>query len=276
MEKPEYRYEHGRRYHAYDEDAYYMPNDDPELARLGNALHLAPINNPTSSILDVGTGSGIWALAYAAKHPNSHVLGIDLSPVKPRTSVIPSNCTFATHNAETDWGFLGPHQQFDLIHSRFLVQGFHDWQAYFQKCYDYLKPGGWVEVHEIQYPGHADNPAVENDAPFLRWGTVINEALAKGGIDGGAATKFPEYLKDVGFEIILERKVPWPLGPWPDDEKGKKIGAMQAVNFNDALEGLTTRAFTKNLGWTQEEVENFVAEVRDDLKDQGKKYSFTV
>lgn len=33
-----YRYEHGHRYHAHDEGAYFLPNDDNEAIRLGSRL----------------------------------------------------------------------------------------------------------------------------------------------------------------------------------------------------------------------------------------------
>lgn len=31
----DYKFEHGRRYHAYDEEKYPLPNDDDEINRLG-------------------------------------------------------------------------------------------------------------------------------------------------------------------------------------------------------------------------------------------------
>lgn len=67
-----YRMENGRQYHAYRDGAYWGPND--ELAKeildfahhmylltLDQKLHLAPLNNP-QTILDCGTGTGIWAI----------------------------------------------------------------------------------------------------------------------------------------------------------------------------------------------------------------------
>lgn len=48
----------------------------------GGNLHLAPLLNPMR-ILDVGTGTGIWAMEMADQYPNSTVTGTDLSPVQP-------------------------------------------------------------------------------------------------------------------------------------------------------------------------------------------------
>jgi hypothetical protein len=67
-----HRMENGRQYHAYRDGAYWGPND--ELAKeildfahhmylltLDQKLHLAPVHHP-QEILDVGTGTGIWAI----------------------------------------------------------------------------------------------------------------------------------------------------------------------------------------------------------------------
>ena len=49
---------------------------------MGGHLHLAPIINP-KTILDIGTGTGIWAIEMADQFPDATVIGTDLSPVQP-------------------------------------------------------------------------------------------------------------------------------------------------------------------------------------------------
>lgn len=67
-----YRYENGRRYHAFREGSYYAPNDETYsnyetivhhlwLLTLDDKLFRAPIKDP-EMILDVGTGTGLWAV----------------------------------------------------------------------------------------------------------------------------------------------------------------------------------------------------------------------
>jgi len=68
-------FENNRRYHKYQEGRYLVPNDNEEQNRedmkhslvlhlCGGKLHLAPLENP-QRVLDVGTGTGIWAIDSA-------------------------------------------------------------------------------------------------------------------------------------------------------------------------------------------------------------------
>lgn len=65
----------------------------------GHRLFLAPITagRPPGRILDVGTGTGIWALELGDMFPESRVYGIDLSPIQP--TAVPSNVHFYVQDA---------------------------------------------------------------------------------------------------------------------------------------------------------------------------------
>lgn len=49
---------------------------------INGELHLCPLKSP-QHILDLGTGTGIWAIEIADKFPSASVIGTDLSPVQP-------------------------------------------------------------------------------------------------------------------------------------------------------------------------------------------------
>src|SRR4051794_36950937 len=79
----DYAFENGRRYHKFREGAYNFPNDDSEqdredmkhamMVNLCQTLHFAPLGPDTHNILDMGTGTGIWAIESM-----SSVLGVGL------------------------------------------------------------------------------------------------------------------------------------------------------------------------------------------------------
>ena len=82
--------ENGRGYHRYKSTAgnyYVFPEDQPEQDRLdlqhemfmftfnGN-LYNAPLQkDQLKEVLDIGTGTGIWAVDFADEHPNAQVVG---------------------------------------------------------------------------------------------------------------------------------------------------------------------------------------------------------
>lgn len=44
--------------------------------------HFAPLDHPRK-ILDVGCGSGKWAIEMGHQYPKSEITGTDLSPIQP-------------------------------------------------------------------------------------------------------------------------------------------------------------------------------------------------
>ena len=85
--------------------AYHFPNDEPELVRQNNQhdiigilldgrKYLAPLSrrNPPRKILDIATGTGLWAIEMGDEFPLSSIIGTDLSPIQP--DLVPPNVRF--------------------------------------------------------------------------------------------------------------------------------------------------------------------------------------
>jgi len=105
------------------------------------SLHFAPVSRP-QQILDIGTGTGIWAIEMGDAHPNAQVLGTDLSPIQPE--LIPPNCIFEIDDCEMDWTW--PDNHFDYIHIRDLQGSIRDWAKFMKEAFRCCKPGGIVEL----------------------------------------------------------------------------------------------------------------------------------
>ncbi|KAI9802536.1 MAG: hypothetical protein M1833_001608 [Piccolia ochrophora] len=99
--------------------------------RLDEKLHLAPISKSTKHILDVGTGTGIWAVQMGDEYPSAEILGNDLSPVQP--NMVPPNVKFEVDDIEHEWTHSEP---FDYIHCRYMATAIAYWPRLVSKCYE--------------------------------------------------------------------------------------------------------------------------------------------
>lgn len=138
----DYLFENGRRYHRFREGQYNFPNDEAEQDRedmkhacvkmlCQNQLYFAPIDeNNLQNVLDIGTGTGIWAIEFGDLFPSADVLGIDLSPIQP--DWVPANVHFVVDDAESDW--IYPPDHFDYIHTRHTVMAIKDWPKLYREA----------------------------------------------------------------------------------------------------------------------------------------------
>ncbi|KAK5706214.1 hypothetical protein LTR97_001201 [Elasticomyces elasticus] len=269
-----YRREHGRTYHAYKDGKYIFPNDDREADRLdlqhhifrltfGNRLYFAPVHEP-QRCLDVGTGTGLWAIEFADAHPGCSVTGIDLSPGQP--TLVPPNLSFLIDDAEDVWIY---NHTFSFIHARLLAGCFADWPNFFRQAYQFLEPGGWLEMQDYGLPvKSADDTHLSTD--ILRWGELLCEAARNLGRPMGSEVSgtYKQLMQEAGFVDIETRMFMWPTNSWPRDPFMKELGRWNQVNILDGLEGFCLALLTRGLNWRKEEVDIFVANVSRDLRDR--------
>ena len=134
--------ENGRAYNKYRHGSYILPQDEAEQERLDiqhqiflmttpdQKLLLVPIQDRILHVLDLGTGTGIWAIDFADSHPEAEVIGVDLSPIQPRYN--PPNCRFEADDFNFSWI---EHRNYDLIHGRILAASIRDGYAFFSKSF---------------------------------------------------------------------------------------------------------------------------------------------
>jgi ubiquinone/menaquinone biosynthesis C-methylase UbiE len=71
--------------------------------------------------VDIGTGSGLWAIQVAEEYPNAKVIGTDISPVQPNE--VPPNCEFQLENLLEGLSF--DTGNVDFLHSRYFLSALH-------------------------------------------------------------------------------------------------------------------------------------------------------
>jgi hypothetical protein len=206
-----YRYENGRRYHAYRDGRYLLPNDEAEQDRLdfhhhlfrliiGGKLFRAPISSNPQRVLDFATGTGIWAIDFADEFPSAVVIGTDLSPIQPTT--VPPNCMFYVDDVESEWTF-GPDEAFDFIHGRAIGGSIANFEILYRRIYDNLKPGGWVEIQEYESAFYSDDdPSLSKSPNCAKWASLCNYASEKAGRIFAIAQEQKQKLIDAGFEDV--------------------------------------------------------------------------
>ncbi|OCL05246.1 UMTA methyltransferase family protein, partial [Glonium stellatum] len=271
-----YQYEHGRRYHAYREGVYSFPNDEREQDRLDMLSHIVrlacnsklhqkefPKDKPPRRILDVGTGTGLWAIEAGEVYPNAEVIGNDLSPIQP--GWVPPNVVFEVDDVESDWPDRPP---FDFIHVRYMCASIKDWPALVRRCYENTAPGGWVEFQDWARIYSQDNVA-SSDSSIVKMYDLLTEACdEKLGRMLWPGPKLKGWIEDAKFVNVTHKVVKIPLGTWPKAKTLKQIGALNLVQFLEGCEAYILAPFTRYLGWSAEECQLLLAKVRKEAKDK--------
>ncbi|KAI5845500.1 S-adenosyl-L-methionine-dependent methyltransferase [Tricharina praecox] len=252
----EWIFENGRRYHVYfGAEKNLMPTDEVEQDRLdmhhesllqilSGKLHLAPLKEP-HRILDVGTGTGIWAIDMADKYPSAEVIGIDLSPIQPKW--VPPNCRFEVDDAEREWTYA--ENSFDFIHLRNISISISDWQFLLGQAYRCLKPGGYIEHCELGIQTLCDDGTMPDDHGSKRCMEYISEAMTSIGKPPATKPTMVDNMKEAGFVEIDANTFKQPIGPWPKDPRMKRIGGMSVLLSETGYEAYGMGPLTRILGF---------------------------
>jgi len=77
-----------------------------------------------------------------------------------------------------------------------------------------------------------------------------------------------QRMEEAGFVNVEEHILKLPVGPWPRDPRLKKVGLFEMINMTEGMQGLTVMLWTRCLGWTAAEVELFLMDVRNEVKNR--------
>ncbi|KAL8723084.1 MAG: hypothetical protein Q9225_000555 [Loekoesia sp. 1 TL-2023] len=274
----DYEFENGRRYHGYKAGSYPLPNDEQELERIdikhhvtmllcGGKLHFAPLANPRR-ILDIGTGTGIWAIEMAEQYPDTQVIGTDLSPIQPQCRKLSGdNVHFEIDDCEAKY-WTWPEDHFDYIHSRYMIASIGNWASLIRKAYKHIKPGGYFELQELDCRFTSDDSTLSPTSNLAYWSNVITEAAANYNRPIPRYTEYVSWFERAGFVDIQQVIIKCPTNPWPKNKTLKEAGKFQLLAHIEGLEGVSLGLLTRGLDWKAEEVKVLMAKIRPELKDR--------
>ncbi|KJZ69399.1 hypothetical protein HIM_11215 [Hirsutella minnesotensis 3608] len=250
-----HEWKNGRRYHSYRAGLYCFPNDDREqnrldmlhhvfLLALDDRLFLAPIGLNPNRILDVGAGTGIWAIDVGDQYPSAVVRGYDLSPIQPQD--LPPNVEFLVDDVEQE---CFESAEYDFVHLRNLLGSIANWPRL-------------VELQGILNQPYSEDGTLSSDDPVVQLMDGLKRVGDKRGRDMDPASSFKRWAESTGFVSVQERRFSLPVGDWPKDPKLREIGIFMAESLREGIEGLTAVPFREVLGWSQDEVHVLNATVR--------------
>ncbi|PVH80984.1 S-adenosyl-L-methionine-dependent methyltransferase [Cadophora sp. DSE1049] len=258
--------ENGRTYHAYREGTDVFHPDLQHhlfLLTLNGELYNAPIKDIPGglhNVLDIATGTGIWAIEFAHQFPSANVIGTDLSPIQP--DFAPPNCHFEVDDAEDPWLFPHP---FSYIHGRALATCFKSHLPIFHSAFRSLVPGGFFELQDCIVPFRCIDDTLKGTA-LETWTQLIMEGTKRLGKDWTRVRRYREMMVEAGFVDVVERRYEWPVGTWARGERMKMLGLWYREDLLAGLQGFTVAVLTRALGMSGEEVEVLLVRVREDIR----------
>lgn len=217
-----YKDNQGRRYR--EDVPYALPKDLEEGQRLNlqhyvfryflQGNYAAPVPETISSILDVGSGTGIWGREMAQRFPAARVFGLDLeSPqaISLAAQVItpPANYHYIQGNLLEGLPF--PNRMFDFTHQRLLSLGIvsQKWPGAIKELARVTRPNGWVELLEI-----GGQPIISAGPATAKIGAWAISSMKARGIDVGVVPYLGDMLSQAGLHGVTSRMLDIPVGGW--------------------------------------------------------------
>ncbi|KAL8634072.1 hypothetical protein Q9189_000318 [Teloschistes chrysophthalmus] len=253
---------------GYANEKYFMPCDEQEQTRLAimyqcftSVLNGQPsfqsIPRNAKRILEIGTGTGDWAVAVAERFPNAEITATDITCFQPTD--VPPNVFFEIDDAQEQWTYTEP---FDFIHIRGLAGAFSNWPAVYAQAYQHLQTNGVLEVADFGTITLGEPTA---DSYLSIYNGACASAAEKSGYPLGLDHMKKSVIENAGLSIGKSRTFDVPLGTWASDPRKKVAGKMALIATLEGLESTSLRLLTRHMDWKVEDVRDLCGKVQGEL-----------
>ncbi|KAJ7913862.1 S-adenosyl-L-methionine-dependent methyltransferase [Mycena leptocephala] len=174
---------------------------------LDDKICFAPIYNGPSPtrILELGCGTGAWAIDAANDFPDAKVVAADVSPTLQGV-LLPKNVNFQILDVTQNFPF--EEGSFDVVHARLLLMHVPNAKDVLERAAKLVKPGGWFVLEEVNL-----HTLIESGGPATsRVVALWSEILEARGADGDIGRKMEPIIKNTGsFSEVHTQRVPLPI-----------------------------------------------------------------
>ncbi|EGU86446.1 hypothetical protein FOXB_03036, partial [Fusarium oxysporum f. sp. conglutinans Fo5176] len=130
-----------------------------------------------------------------------------------------------------------------------------------------LTPDGYAELQDVDIMMQSDDNTLTQDHALWKWGFFLAKAGQEHGTPFIETNRLKHIMTEIGFVDVKETPFKWPSNHWPKEKRFKDLGEWSNLNTVNLLNGLSMALFTRCLGWTPEEVNVFLVDVRKDLNN---------
>ncbi|KAF7327162.1 S-adenosyl-L-methionine-dependent methyltransferase [Mycena kentingensis (nom. inval.)] len=221
-------------------------------------LSRAPLHEiAPKKILELGCGTGAWAILAAHEFPEAQITAVDIAPL-PDDRALPANVTFMQADIREALPFSAG--SFDVVHARLLLSHLPKQQEAVTRVATLLAPNGILIIEEME-PGSTLSTAQGCSLDILKLMDTLYKRNV--GADGGAlGAQLGELMGALdGFKREVDvHKV---SVPWNGHEPDEKVGALGAGMRESAIAAITlvaSRPGMEEMGFTKENYEGFIRE----------------
>ncbi|KAF8509762.1 S-adenosyl-L-methionine-dependent methyltransferase [Hysterangium stoloniferum] len=178
---------------------------------LGGNLSLAPLEElaKPKRILEIGSGSGAWAIQAAKTFSEAEVLAIDISPLPARS--LPSNLTFKIVDLTKPFPAELQDKGYDIVHARLVFIHLPHPEGIIRRIAQLVKPGGWLLLDDAHQPRTVECDPIRSPGLSSFWKLLQDSQRARD-IDPFIGARFKEILQSTGlFSEVNAEEILLPL-----------------------------------------------------------------
>ena len=133
-----------------------------------------------------------------------------------------------------------------------------------------MKPGAWIEHIDAEVNTVCYDGTMPKESAISQWGEIWSEVGRKTGlvfnmVDSGC---MENGIKEAGFTNIQVKDYLTPCSGWSTDPKKKELGLFAHLFFTQDIEGFLNYFLGQIMGWSEQEMKNYAACIRQELKGQ--------